>query len=258
MTVHIPWWQDQTSAETAARDKSSLVAILPLAAIEQHGGHLPLSTDLDINLGLLDATFARLQASPAAIDALTLPPLSVTASTEHNGFSGTLDIGPLTLIEGIRNIGRSLATCGVRRLVLCNSHGGNGHAAGIAALALRDEFGMLVVQADYFRMSIPQGLLPADELRDGLHGGALETSLMLALRPQAVRAGEIHPAATPVSRHVSDKAPSPMAWRAEDLAATGVIGNPALGSAAIGRTLVEHYAAGLADVIAATARRTLP
>ncbi len=255
MTAQIPWWQNQTSAEIAARDKAQLVAVLPLAAVEQHGDHLPLSTDLDINLGLLEAACRQL---PASTDALVLPPLAVTASPEHSGFSGTLDIGPLALIDCIRNIGRSIANTGVRRLVLCNSHGGNGHAAGIAALALRDEHGMLVVQADYFRMPIPDGLLPADERRDGLHGGALETSLMLALHPQAVRADAIRPAAAITSRHVSGQMPSPMAWRAEDLDDTGVIGNPTLGSAAIGRTLVEHYAAGLADVIAATARRTWP
>ena len=150
-------WQALTTVEAARLAARDPVAVLPLAAIEQHGPHLPLSTDLDIGIGLLAAACERL---PDDFPALVLPALSVGASREHARFAGTISLEPELLAEVIHAHGAALAEAGVGRLVLSNSHGGNRAAAETAALRLRDELGLLVVTAHYFLLPRPAGAEP--------------------------------------------------------------------------------------------------
>ena len=90
----LQYWQSMTTVEVERFVARDPVVILPLAAVEQHGPHLPLSTDLDIGLGLLDAAFGQLGPDvPAAV----LPPLAVGASREHMRYAGTLSLDPETL-----------------------------------------------------------------------------------------------------------------------------------------------------------------
>lgn len=245
-------WQDLTSEELAARDREADVAILTLGAIEQHGQHLPLSTDLDIGEGLLEAAVQRL---PEGFPLLVLPSIAVGASAEHTGFAGTLSLPPEVAIAVIEAYGDSVARAGIRRLVLFNSHGGNKAVVDIAALKLRERWGMLVVKANYMRFAPPAEVLPAEELRHGLHGGAVETALMLHFAPEKVRTEMLgHPssrgerlAAQGVT--LGPEGEAPFAWLAEDLHHGGVVGNARLASAELGRRLVDHYAATLAIVI---------
>lgn len=246
MNGHIHWWQDRTSDEIAALAPEFAVAVLPLAAIEQHGAHLPLATDLDINLGLLDEAFARL---PANCSALALPPLAVGDSLEHTAFAGTLAVSADTLARCIRDIGSAVGRTGIRRLLLFNSHGGNAEAAGIAALDLRAQQRMLVIRGDYFRFPLPPDVVPDREIETGIHGGALETSLMLALRPAAVRTDLIDSGRGVGAPHVGTMARAPFAWMAGDLAPSGTIGDPTLATADMGRALVRHFAEALAELI---------
>ncbi len=246
-------WQSLTSVEAAAAAERDPVVVLPLAAIEQHGPHLPLSTDLDIGLGVLDRALADL---PDDVPVWTLPPVAVGASAEHEGSPGTLSLAPSELVGLIRAHGASLARSGVRRLVLANSHGGNRYAMEAAALELRRALGMLVVKASYFRLGRPEGLdLPEKEWRHGLHGGALETSIMLHLHPERVRRGAI--ADFPslgaelegAMRRLGPEGEASFAWLATDLNPDGVTGDARLATAELGRTLLEHYGRALADVL---------
>ena len=185
----IQYWQAMTTTEAAAVARRDPVIILPLAAVEQHGPHLPLSTDLVIGLGILANAFQRL---PEDFPALALPPQAVGASQEHARFPGTLSVTPALLADVVHQHGVALAGCGVRRLVLANSHGGNRATLDAAGLRLRDEQGLLVVKATYTDFPRPDGVeLPESEWRHGLHGGALETAMMLHLSPDDVRAGEV-------------------------------------------------------------------
>ena len=181
----IRYWQNLTTTEVAALAARDPVVILPLSAIEQHGPHLPLSTDLDIGIGLIAEAFGRL---PSEMPARVLPPHTIGASREHLKFPGTLSLDPELLTETIRQQGAALAACGICRLVIFNTHGGNLQAINSAALRLRDEFGLLVVKANYFTFSKPDDVeLPEAEWRHGLHGGAVETAMMLHLHPGLVR-----------------------------------------------------------------------
>ena len=250
----IRYWQSMTTVEARGLAEQDPVVILPLAAIEQHGPHLPLSTDLDIGMGLLASAFRHL---PADFPAWVLPPQAVGSSREHRRFPGTVSLSPEQLGVVIHQYGVAVAACGVRRLVLSNSHGGNRHALDAAGLRLRDEERLLVVHAHYFRFPRPEGVdLPDSEWRHGLHGGAVETAMMLHLRPDLVRTREVRDARSlgedldGVLRRLgpTEEAAS-FSWLAADLNRSGVVGDARRADATMGQCLVDHYGGALADVI---------
>ena len=250
----IRFWQSLTTEDIQACAARDPVVILPLAAIEQHGPHLPLSTDLDIGMGFLASAFRHLEHD---FPAWALPPQAVGSSREHVRFPGTLSLEPELLGEIIHQHGVALARCGVRRLVLSNSHGGNRHVLDVAGLRLREEEGLLVVKANYFLSPRPEGVdLPEAEWRHGVHGGAVETSMMLHLRPDLVRADEIQDAPSlgedlegVLCRVDPEGEAAAFSWLAADLNRSGVVGNARHADAAKGKRLVTHYGEALADVI---------
>ena len=254
MSEHpIRYWQSMTTADAAHISDRDPVVILPLAAIEQHGPHLPLSTDLDIGLGLLAEAFRHL---PDDFPAWVLPPQAVGSSREHRRFAGTLSLDPELLSGSIHQQGVALAGCGVRRLVLSNSHGGNRHALDTAGLRLREEEGLLVVKTHYFDFPPPEGVdLPASEWRYGWHGGTVETAMMLHLRPDLVRTGEVRDAPSlgteleGTLRRLRPEGAAAFSWLADDLNRTGVAGDARQADADKGKRLVVYYGEALADVI---------
>jgi creatinine amidohydrolase len=249
----IRWWQSLTTAEVASLASRDPVAILPLAAIEQHGPHLPLSTDLDIGLGVLAAAF---QLLPDECPAWVLPPQALGASREHARFPGTISLEPELLIAAIEAAGDALARDGVRRLVLSNSHGGNRHALDEAGLRLREEHQMLVVEASWFRFPRPTGVeLPEAEWRHGFHAGAVETAMMMHLRPELVHDDEV-PQGCSLGEELEStllrlrpEGVASFAWLAGDLNADGVVGDARRADPTMGARLVSHYGAVLAEVI---------
>ncbi|WP_251978611.1 creatininase family protein [Salinicola avicenniae] len=250
-------WDALTSPELAALGGDATVAVLPLAAIEQHGAHLPLSTDLDIGVGLLEVATGRLTGSAPVI---VLPPLALGSSLEHRDFAGTLSLAPEAAIGVIEALGEAVARAGIRRLILFNSHGGNKAVIDLAALKLRATHGLLVVKANYFRFAPPMDALPAAELRHGLHGGALETAMMLHLAPAKVRVARLANAPSEGARRESagstlgPEGDAGYAWMAQDLNAGGVTGDATLASAQLGARLVDHFAQRLAEIIDETGR----
>lgn len=246
-------WADQSAADLSELADLDPVVVLPMGAIEQHGPHLPLSTDVDIGWGLLDAAFGRLDAS---FPAYHLPMQAVGTSDEHGDFGGTLTLDALTVVETIVALGRAVARVGVRRLVVANSHGGNRAAIDLAALRLRSEMGLLVVKAHWFRFPRPSGhTVPESEWEHGLHGGAVETAMMMHLRPDLVRVDAIRAFRSlgeelgPAVEFVRPEGVAPFAWLARDLNAEGVVGDATLADADLGARLVEHYGGVLAQVI---------
>ena len=250
-----PWWQDRTPQEIARIAAAGGVAVLPLAAIEQHGEHLPLSTDLDIALGLLAAALPQLRPD---LPICVLPALAVGLSLEHSTFAGTLSLSPETALAVVSELGERVAAAGFKRLVLFNSHGGNKAVVDLAALKLRAAHRMLVVRANYFRFTPPVDVLPVDELRHGLHGGALETAMMLHLAPTKVRVERIADFDSLGRRMAAAgtllgaEGEAGFAWMAQDLNPCGATGNACLASAGMGARLVTHYAQQLARLVQVT------
>lgn len=252
--MSLPRWQSLTTVEVQHLARRDPVAILPVGAIEQHGPHLPLSTDLDIALGLIEGATRYLPEDPPAV---VLPPQVVGASLEHARFVGTLHLDHRELTELIVALGASVARAGIKRLLLCNTHGGNLPAIDAAGLALRDQLGQLVVKASYFLSDPPDDVdWPSSEWRHGLHGGAVETAMMLHLHPEQVRRDEVRATRSlgedlerSLRRVGPEEAGTAFSWLAGDLSRTGVAGNAKLATADVGARLVDHYSRILADAI---------
>ncbi|MBT5413681.1 MAG: creatininase family protein [Rhodospirillaceae bacterium] len=249
MTMPRAYWAEMTTEEVAGLEGAGLVAILPLAAIEQHGPHLPLSTDADICAGILAAAMAR--RSPG-LPATALPPILVTKSDEHAGFPGTLSLTAETLVDAICQTAAGLARLGLRKLVLLNGHGGNRDIMGLAAGRLRAEHGMLVAKANTSDLYDAGTAVGGEEARLGIHGGAVETALMLHLKPDLVRKDRIarFESLTAAMREegyekLSPQGPHGFYWHAGDLNPAGVVGDATKATAALGKALTGQAADSL-------------
>lgn len=241
------YWQDLATTDFAALDRARTVALLPVAAIEQHGPHLPLAVDAAINEGIMRAAMARM---PGDCPLLVLPMLPIGKSNEHADFPGTLSLGAETAIRMLTEIGDSVARAGLRKLILFNSHGGQPQIIDIVAQDLRARHAMIALPVNSWRLMRPGALLPERELREGIHGGAAETSIMLHLRPELVRRSELRRfhAAARDSEGFPGIAPAgrfAFAWQAQDLNAAGAVGDASLATAELGGVLVDQAATAL-------------
>ncbi|MBR0692002.1 creatininase family protein [Bradyrhizobium lablabi] len=254
MTAPLPPrdWTEIRWPDIAKSAPSRWVAVLPLAATEQHGPHLPLGTDVMIG----EAYLARVrELLPAQIPATFLPLQPVGISTEHIDFPGTLTLPSEVALKSWGALGESVARAGVKKLVMVTSHGGNSAAMSLVAQDLRAQHRMLVVTTSWSRFGVPDGLFVADELRHGIHGGAVETSIMLARYPQHVRRDAIadfHPASIAIEkdhRFLSTQRPAPFAWQAQDLHPRGAIGDATKASAEKGEELLDHGARAFCELL---------
>ncbi len=246
-------WGELTSPEAAELVASDPVFLWTVSATEQHGPHLPLATDALIGAGLAAEAERRL---PPDFPLVCLPPLEVGSSLEHEGFPGPLSVPADLLAAWVVRVGQGVAAAGGRRLVILNSHGGNRYVLEGAALRLRAEAGLLVIPLHYPRLGRPPSVdLPEEEWRYGLHGGAVETALMLHLRPDLVRT-ELIPSGATLARELDDllevvsaEGAAGFAWLAADLNPVGVTGEAALADPDMGRRLLEFWGEGVATVI---------
>ncbi len=255
MTAPLPPrdWSHLTAPEVARTERAGWIAVLPLAATEQHGAHLPLATDTLIARAYLARV---LETLPAGIPASFLPVQEIGLSTEHQDYPGTLSLPYHVAIRHWMALGESVARAGVRKLVMVTSHGGNSAAMAVAAQELRHRHHMLAVTTSWSRFGVPGGLFPDDEIRHGVHGGAVETSIMLAAYPDLVRQDKIancEPSSVAMERdfrRLSTGRPAPFAWSIQDLHPSGVTGNATLASAEKGRQLIEHGARAFCELLA--------
>jgi creatinine amidohydrolase len=229
------------------------IAVLPLAATEQHGPHLPVGTDVMI----AEAYLARVRTALAASLPVTfLPTQPIGISTEHIDFPGTLTLPTEVALKSWTAIGESVARAGIRKLVIVTSHGGNSAAMALVAQDLRAFHRMLVVTTSWSRFGSPDGLFEPVELRHGIHGGAVETSIMLAAHPTLVHTDKLAKFASTGAemektyRHLSTQRPAPMAWQAQDLHASGAVGDATQASAAKGEALLAHGARAFCELLA--------
>jgi creatinine amidohydrolase len=184
----------------------------------------------------------------ASCPATFLPIQPVGISTEHIDFPGTLTLSAEVALREWTALGESIARAGVKKLVMVTSHGGNSAAMMLVAQDLRAHHGLLAVTTSWSRFGVPEGLFPDEEVRHGIHGGAVETSIMLAKYPQAVRRDAIADfrsnavAMERQYRWLSTQRPAPFAWQAQDLNPSGAVGNATLASAEKGVRLIDHGA----------------
>jgi creatinine amidohydrolase len=252
MSVPSRDWAEIDWAGVDAAAAAQWIAVLPLAATEQHGPHLPLATDVMI----ADAYLARVrELLPDNLPATFLPVQRIGISTEHIDFPGTLTLSTETALREWTALGESVARAGLKKLVLVTSHGGNSAAMALVAQDLRAYRGLFVVTTSWSRFGAPDGLFPEEELRHGIHGGAVETSIMLARYKEHVRAealGDFRPASIAMERkyrRLSAHRPAAFAWQAQDLHPSGAVGNATLASADKGARLIDYGAHAFVELL---------
>ena len=259
------FWADMTWPEFQRVDMSLVIAVLPVAAIEQHGPHLPVGVDAVINDGYVKLAA---QKTPDDLPVLFLPLQPAGVSGEHSEYPGTLSLSVESAIRAWTEIGDSVARAGCRKLVVMNSHAGNVAAIEAVTQNLRLRWRMLAVHAAWRRLGYPESLFSAREMAHGIHGGDAETSLMLALRPESVRMGQARDfvsAAESMERDFAllrSKPPLGFAWMASDLNRDGVVGEADRASAGKGAAAidygVERFIALVRDVHAFDLSRLAP
>lgn len=246
-------WTDIHWPDISGTGPARWIAVLPLAATEQHGPHLPVGTDVMIT----QAYLARVrELLPDGIPATFLPLQPVGISTEHIGYPGTLTLPLDVALKTWMALGESVARAGIKKLVMVTSHGGNSAAMTLVAQDLRAQHGLLAVTTGWSRFGAPEGLFSGEELRHGIHGGAVETSIMLARYPQHVskdKIADFRPASIAMEkeyRWLSAHRPAPFAWQTQDLHPSGAVGDATQASAEKGQRLLDYGARAFCELLA--------
>jgi creatinine amidohydrolase len=259
MTTPSRFWSALSTADFASLDLARTIAVLPVAAIEQHGPHLPLSVDTDIVNGVVQAALPHLSAD---LPALFLPTQAVGFSPEHTRFAGTLTLKSETLLRVWTELGECVAASGVKKLVLFNAHGGQVGALDLVARDLRARLGMLVYSVNWFHLPLRDengqdvnAMFSAEEHRFGIHAGEIETSLMLALAPDRVRMPQAEYFRS-TSQERAQRFPilgngksAKLAWQMQDYNANGAVGNAGAATAEKGRVVLGAAGRALAQLL---------
>ena len=260
MTTHSRFWADLSTRDFAqlirTGQAAQTIAVLPVAATEQHGPHLPLRVDT----ALVDAVVAAAlpQLAPE-LKVLFLPTQAVGLSPEHAAFPGTLTLKNETILRLWTDIAESVAAAGIRKLLIFNSHGGQVSVMDLVARDLRARLGMLVYSVSWFNLPLldAQGqdlntLFSADEHRFGIHAGEIETSMMLALSPAQVDMTQAQNFASTSQQRAQNFSilgngkSAKLGWQMQDYNAAGAVGNAAGASAEKGRALIDAAGRALA------------
>jgi creatinine amidohydrolase len=195
-----------------------------------------------------------------------LPTQRIGKSNEHARFPGTLSLSAQTLIRVWTEIGDAVAATGIRKLLLFNAHGGQVGMMDIVARDLRARHDLIVYSSNWYDLPLPDAAMApfgAAERRFGVHGGDVETSMMLALRAERVDMGQ---ARDFVSTSQARAAEFPilgngrsakLAWQMQDIHVMGAAGNAAAASADKGRALLDAAAGQLALLLAELSRLPL-
>jgi creatinine amidohydrolase len=239
--AYLNWKQ----VEALPKDRTMLV--LPTAAIEQHGHHLPLATDTLIGNLLLGRA---LQLLPADAHVYALESVCYGKSNEHLGFPGTMTLSASTYMAVLRDIGASVKAAGIKKLVLYNTHGGNTSLNDVMARDLRAEFGLRTFHMSGGAGARLEGVNP-QEAKYGFHAGEVETAWLLAAIPELVDTSTY--TSNYIARVEDASVLSPeqgavnFAWLTRDIAPSGVLGDPTPATAENG----ERWIAACAEKAAA-------
>jgi creatinine amidohydrolase len=254
------FWADLKSTDFAQLDLARCIAVLPVAAIEQHGPHLPLHVDTTLVEGVIAAALPNL---PADLLVLFLPTQAVGFSPEHTAFAGTLTLKAETVIRLWTELAESVAATGVKKIVLLNSHGGQVGLLDVVARDVRARLGMLVYSVNWFNLPLldehgasVSSLFSAEEHRFGIHAGEIETSMMLALKPDQVDMSKAKNFRS-TSQDRAEKFPllgdgksAKLAWQMQDYNPHGAVGNAAAATADKGRAVLDAAGRSLAQLLA--------
>jgi creatinine amidohydrolase len=233
-------------------ERRNWIAVLPLGAHEQHGPHLPFETDTLIAEGIV----GRLKdALPSSLPVTFLPVEPIGYSIEHMGVEGTKTLTYDEAIQRWLGIAGMLHGLGLHKLVLLNAHGGNSPLMTIVATEARVKFNMLAVATSWTRFGVPEAVISAEDKAIDIHGGDIETSVMLALHPGKVSMSKAENFASRQTKlaarfkHLRAYGPHAFGWKMSDLNDKGAAGNAAAATAEKGETLIAHAVNGLVQLL---------
>lgn len=244
-------WQDNDPTLDAAA-RADWIAVLPLGAHEGHGPHLPLETDWLIADAIVDRLIAAL---PTDLPATFLPTERIGYSPEHLDVEGTKSLAYGEAVERWLGVAADLSAQGIRKFVMLNAHGGNSPLMTIVATEARIRHAMLAVATSWTRFGQPDGWIAPEQKAVDIHGGDIETSVMLAIHPQLVKrdkAANFPSRQTDFAsrfRHLRAYGPHAFGWKMSDLNPLGASGNAAAATAARGERLLDHAVAGLIELL---------
>jgi creatinine amidohydrolase len=251
MAHPLPCFDDNDETLTP-EERRKWIAVLPLGAYEQHGPHLPFETDALIARGIV----SRLKvALPANLPVTFLAVEPVGYSIEHMDVVGTRTLAFDEAVRRWLGIAEKMNNLGIRKFVMLNAHGGNSPLMTIVATEARVRFDMLAVATSWTRFGVPDGLISPDDKAIDIHGGDIETSVMLALHPEKV---DMSKAANFPSRqsefikgfkHLRAYGPHAFGWKMSDLSAQGVAGDAGVATAEKGERLISHAVEGLVELL---------
>jgi creatinine amidohydrolase len=224
---------DVTSTEEAER--AARVAVLPIGSFEQHGDHLPLTTDTLVACAITDRI-------ATAYDLFALPPVTVSCSHEHEGFAGTVSISPATLGAVIHDIRDSLARSGISRLVLVNGHGGNYLLSNLVQQANVTDPTMALFPQRHDFLRARENARMETGISEDMHGGEWETSILLHVCPDVVRDSYRD------SDHDASDRPHLLVTGMRHYTPSGVIGRPSIATAEKGHAVLDSLTSSFADV----------
>jgi creatinine amidohydrolase len=235
-------WEELTRDEIAALAPRS-VCVLPVAAIEQHGPQLATVTDTALVGAVLDRAC---RVIPAGVEVLIAPVQCFGASDNHLAFGGTLSLTSGTLRALLGDLVRSAARAGCRRVLIVNGHGGNAATCTTVAGDLSREEGILVATCSYWELAEPA----AGSGNAVWHAGELETSLMLAVRPELVHLDRARPSPAGVpDRPRGLNVWPPDLWERID----GFTDDPRKATVELGEAMMARWSEALAAAIAEVA-----
>lgn len=251
MAHPLPCFDDNDRTLTPP-ERADWIAVLPLGAYEQHGPHLPFETDWLIVEGIV----SRLKAAlPANLPVTFLAAEPVGYSIEHMDIAGSKTLAFDEAVRRWLGIAEQLNKLGIRKFVMLNAHGGNSPLLTVVATEARVRFDMLAVATSWTRFGVPDGLISPEDKAIDIHGGDVETSVMLALHPERVdmsKAENFPSRQTDFIRdlkHLRAYGPHAFGWKMSDLSTQGVSGNARSATAAKGERLIEHAVRGLVELL---------
>ena len=235
---------EMTWPAVAALSKDTPV-VIPVAALEQHGHHLPVFTD-----SILVGEIARRAEAHFQKRVLFTPVMWLGNSAHHLDFCGTMSAAPRTYIDLLVDVLENFINHGFRRIVILNGHGGNNVPGEQAIFEVRQKHrqrdDLLLIFACYWALgSKPHETEPTLEQSAMGHACEWETSMILSLAPQLVgdykRVEPVEPAGAFEPAH--------RAWTTKDRSAAGHIGNPRVASTAKGETLLRLFTADVVNLL---------
>ena len=241
-------WMRLTAEELRARAEADALVIVPVASLEQHGPHLATGVDIVLATAVAARTARRIAASGAPV--VVTPTVWTGMAEHHMEFGGTVTLGHEAFAAVLRGIVHSAARCGFRRAMLLNGHGGNAEAVAVAAGALAAEFGIKVAAGTYWHLAGDAFAPILERQQSVLHACEAETSMMLAVMPEAVRRDRLAEAHGPHSTRVEGQPPALHLRRSfRAVSESGVVGDARAATAEKGERLLEAAAERIAAML---------